>query len=216
MTRFTSGLCLGMVLALATVAEAKTVSIDYTGATPVSMGLTQVNTAQTKDGTTIIAQRGGKNVAMTGNSATNHYLYLAIDPAFKTGLKSVWLTVTYFDEGTDGFQVQYDANADAHTATNDPAMRSKFNQKAFTHQTWHLTDFKLAGGEEGGADLRIDDMMHGPEFIATVTVSDEDPNFVHFPYAVTPITIDGKIDPGEWDGAYTVKLDRAQYDAAND
>lgn len=101
MTRFTSGTCLGMVLALASVAEAKTVSIDFTGASPVSQGLTQVSNAQTKDGTTIIAQRGGKNVAMTGNSATNRYLYLAIDPAFKTGLKSVWLTVVYFDEGKD-------------------------------------------------------------------------------------------------------------------
>jgi hypothetical protein len=209
MTRFTSGICLGLVLALASFAEAKTVSIDYTGASPVSQGLTQVNTAQTKDGTTIIAQRGGKNVAMTGNSATNHYLYLAIDPAFKQGLKSAWLTVTYFDEGTDGFQIQYEGNADAH-ATADPATRTKFNQKGFTHQTWHLTDFKLAGGEEGGADLRIDDMMDGPELIATVTVSDADPDFVHFPYAVKPIIIDGKIDPGEWDGAYVVKLDRPE------
>src|SRR5258707_1614526 len=125
MTRFTSGICLGLILALASIAEAKTVSIDYTGASPVSQGLTQVNTDQTKDGTTIIAQRGGKNVAMTGNSATNHYLYLAIDPAFKPGLKSVWLTVTYFDEGTDGFQVQYDANADAHTTAASPATRVK-------------------------------------------------------------------------------------------
>src|SRR5712691_8171754 len=215
MTRFTSGLSLGLILALASLAEAKTVSIDFTGASPVSQSLTQVNNAQTKDGATVIAQRGGKNVAMTGNSATNRYLYLAIDPAFKQGLKSAWLTVTYFDEGTDGFQLQYDANADAH-ATADPATRTKFNQKMFTRQTWHLTDFKLAGGEEGGADLRIDDTMDGPEFIATVTVSDEDPDFVHFPYAVNPITIDGKIDPGEWEGAYTVKLDRAQYDLAND
>ena len=67
MTRFTPGITLGLILALTSIAEAKTVSIDYTGASPVSMGLTQVSNAQTKDGTTVIAQRGGKNVAMTGN-----------------------------------------------------------------------------------------------------------------------------------------------------
>ena len=108
MTRLTSGISLGMILALASVAEGKTVSIDFTGASPVAQGLTQVNNAQAKDGATVIAQRGGKNVAMTGNSDSNHYLYLAIDSAFKPGLKSVWLTVEYCEEGTDGFQVEYD------------------------------------------------------------------------------------------------------------
>jgi hypothetical protein len=48
-----------------------------------------------------------------------------------------------------------------------------------------------------------------------VTVSDADPDFVHFPYAVNKITIDGKADAGEWDGAYTVKLDQAQQDENN-
>jgi hypothetical protein len=213
MTRFTFGLSLGLLLARAGIAEAKSVSIDFTGASPVSQGLIQVNNAQTRDGATVIAQRGGKNVAMTGNGNANHYLYLAIDPAFKQGLRHVWLSVEYFDEGTDGFQVEYDAQGDPYAGVRSPNPRSKFDTREFTRQTWHLADFpKLAGREKGGADLRIDDAKDGPEFIATVTVSDEDPEFVHFPYAVNKITIDGKIDPGEWDGAYTVKLDRAQYD----
>src|SRR5438552_3885490 len=135
MTRFTLGLSLGLILALASLAEAKTVSIDFTGASSVSNGLTQVNNAQTKDGATVIAKKTdkngvSKNVAMTGNTDANRYLYLAIDPAFKQGLKSVWLTVEYFDEGTKGtddFQVQYDANADAHTQANSPATRKKFD-----------------------------------------------------------------------------------------
>jgi hypothetical protein len=197
------------------MAEAKTVSIDFTGPSPVSQGLTLVSNDQTRDGAATIGQRGGMNVALTGNSDTNHYLYLGIDPAFKQGLKSVWLTVEYFDQGTDGFQVQYDANSDAHAATKDPPSRVKFDTKQFVHQTWHLTDFKLAGSEEGGADLRIDDMTDGAEAIAKVTISDVDPDFVHFPYAVNKITIDGKADPAEWDGAYTVTLDKAIYDAAN-
>jgi Carbohydrate family 9 binding domain-like len=213
MIRVTSGICLGLILALASIAEAKTVSIDFTGVTPVEQGLKQVNTSAGSDGVTTIVQRRGKNVAMTGNRDTNRYLYLQIDPAFKQRLQHLWLTVVYFEEGTDSFHVEYDAQQDAHTEAANPNSRLKFNTNEFSRQTWHLTGFKLAGRQEGGADLRIDDEMDGPEFIASVTVSDEDPDFVHFPYAVNPITVDGKIDPGEWDGAYTVTLDRARYDA---
>lgn len=104
MARFMSGISLGLILALASIAEAKTVSIDFTGASPISQGLKQGNSEPNKDGATTVVQRGGKNVAATGNKDTNRYLYLQIDPAFKQGLQHVWLTVEYFDEGNDGFQ----------------------------------------------------------------------------------------------------------------
>jgi hypothetical protein len=127
--------------------------------------------------------------------------------------------VEYFDEGKDGFKVEYDGQDDPHTAAifryTNPA-RPKFDTKVFTHQTWHLTKFKLEGGQEGGADLRIDDRggddIDGPEFISKVTVSDEDPDFAHIPYAVNKITIDGVANPDEWDGAYTVVLNKAEQD----
>src|SRR5437868_14284587 len=106
MARFLSALSAGLILALAGVAEAKTVSIDFTGASPVSQGLKQVNSERDKDGATTIAQRGGVNVAMTGNTDASRYLYLQIDPAFKQDLKSVWVTVEYFYEGKDGFRIE--------------------------------------------------------------------------------------------------------------
>jgi hypothetical protein len=219
MTRITSGIALGMLLALAGIAEAKSVSIDFTGDSPVSQGLTQVNKEADKDGDTTIAQRGGKNVAATGNTDQSRYLYLAIDPAFKQDLKTAWVTVEYFDEGTGGFKVEYDSQDDPHTAATlgDTTARTKHDTKTFTRQTWHLTNIKLAGGQEGGADLRINDRAgddpDGAEYIAKVTVSDEDPDFVRFPYAVNKITIDGVANPAEWDGAHIVTLDRAQFGA---
>jgi hypothetical protein len=219
MMRVTSGLALFLILVLTGSSSAKTVSIDFTGASPVSQGLKQVNSEPDKDGATTIVQRGGKNVAMTGNSDTQRYLYLQIDPAFKQGLKSVWFTVEYFDEGKDAFQVQYDGQEDAHTTAASPPRRTKFDTKQFTQQTWHLTGFKLGGGQAGGADLRIDDRgsddVDGAEFIAKVTLSDEDPDFIHFPYAVNKIVIDGNATAAEWDGAHTYTLDRAQYDENN-
>src|SRR6266511_2381640 len=91
--RITSGIALGMLLAVAGIAEAKTVSIDFTGAAPDSQGLTQVNKEQDKDGATTVVQRGGKNVATTGNTDKSRYLYLKIDdPTFKQDLKTAWVT----------------------------------------------------------------------------------------------------------------------------
>lgn len=210
------GLSLGLVLGLTTSAQAKSVSIDFTGDTPVSQGLRQVNNEPGKDGVTTIVQRGGKNVAMTGNTNAARYLYLAIDPSFKENLTSVWVTVEYFDEGRGGFKLEYDGPDGPTTLAVRPPQRWKFDSRAFQRQVWHLVEPNLKGGMEGGADLRIDDRggdnPDGAEFIARVIVSDEDPDFVRFPYAVNKITIDGKVDAGEWDGAYTVTLDRPHQD----
>jgi hypothetical protein len=202
----------GLILGLTAVAHAaKSVSIDFTGDQPVAQGLKQVNNSAGSDGVTTIVKRGGKNVAQTGGTDAASNLYLQIDPAFKTDLKSVWVTVEYFDEGKDNFQLQYDGQDDPLTSER-PDPRQKFDSQQFARQVWHLVGFKLAGGQAGGADLRINDGADGPEFIAKVTVSDEDPDFIHFPYAVNKITIDGKKDAAEWDGAYSVTLDRPQQD----
>jgi hypothetical protein len=177
----------------------------------VSQGLRQVNNSAGSDGVTTIAKRGDMNVAQTGGSDSAQHLYLAIDPAFKEGLKSVWVAVEYFDVGTDAFRLEYDGQDDPYTSER-PDPRGKFDSQQLTRQVWHLVGFKLAGGQEGGADLRIADQADGPEFIARVTVSDEDPEFIRFPYAVNKITIDGKKDAAEWDGAYSVTLDKPQFD----
>lgn len=211
MKRAVIGISLGLLLGLTGVAQARSVSIDFTGDTVVAQGLRQVNNSAGSDGVTTIAQRGGKNVAQTGGDGSSQFLYLAIDPAFKEGLKSVWVTVEYFDQGTDTLKLEYDGQDDPYS-TERPDPRGKFDSQQFTRQVWHLVGFKLAGGQEDGADLRISDEADGPEFIARVTVSDEDPDFIRFPYAVNKITIDGKVDAGEWDGAYSVTLDKPQYD----
>jgi cellulose/xylan binding protein with CBM9 domain len=217
MRRFAVGFSLAVMLAAGSGVQAKQVSIDFTGDTPVSQGLKQVNDRASADGVTTIVKRGGKNVAATGGTDAARYLYLAIDPAFKQGLKSVWVTVDYFDEGKGGFKLQYDGPDGAETTAYDPSELLKFDSQAFQRQVWHLEEPNLQGGMADGADLRIDDRgaddPDGPEFIAKVTVSDEDPYFTHFPYAVNKITIDGKKDDPEWAGAVQVTLDRPQQDA---
>jgi Carbohydrate family 9 binding domain-like len=217
MKRVAVGLVLGLALAACGSAGAKQAVIDFTGDTPVANGLKQVNNSAGSDGVTQIMKKGDKNVACTGGTDQARYLYLALDPAFKTGLKSVWVTVEYFDEGKGGFKLQYDGQDDAHQTAADPPTGLNFDTQQFQHQTWHIVGFKLQGGQEGGADIRLDDRAgddrDGALCVSKVTVSDEDPDFTRFPYAVNKIAIDGKVDAGEWDNAYKVTLDRAQQDA---
>jgi len=117
MKRVAGGLVLGLALAVSGSASAKQVSIDFTGGTVVANGIRQVNNSAGSDGVTQIVQKGGKNVAATGGTDAARYLYFALDSGFKTGLKSVWITVEYFDEGKGGFKVQYDGQDDPFRAT---------------------------------------------------------------------------------------------------
>src|SRR5205823_9832345 len=125
-------------LAAGGMSHANTAVIDFTGAAPVASGVKQVNSERDKDGAVTIVQRGGKNVAQTGNTDTDHYLYLALDPAFKQGLKSVWVQVEYFDEGKGTFSLQFDGQDDPETTASGPSPRTKFDTQQFRKQTWHL------------------------------------------------------------------------------
>jgi len=210
------GASAALLLGLAGAAHANAVWIDFTGPRVLSQGLTQLNNATGSDGQTSIVKVGGVNAAKTGGTDAARYLYLRIAPVFKANLKSVWVTVDYFDQGTNGFRLQYDGTSST-TAASRPAVRYKYNTMGFTSQTWHLTAFKLKGGETGGADLRINDRAadgaaDGEEYIAHVIVSDTDPQFSYFPYAGKKPTIDGKIDAGEWDDAAGVSLDSLRQD----
>jgi hypothetical protein len=211
------GAALGLALAACGNANAKQVVIDFTGATPVSTGITQVNNSAGSDGVTQTEKKGTTNVAATGGTDQARYMYLALDPAFKQGLKSVWITVEYFDEGKGGFRVQYDGQDDAYQTASDPPIGLNFDTQVIQKQTWHLVNFKLSGGQQGGADIRLDDRAgddkDGPLYVAKVTVSDTDPDFSPIPYAVTKIVVDGKIDGAEWENAYKATVDRPQHDA---
>jgi hypothetical protein len=205
----------GLVLGLTAIAHAKTVSIDFTGDQPAAQGLTQVNNSAGNDGVTTIAKKGGKNVACTGGTDASRYLYLSTGGAFKDA-KSVWVVVEYFDEGTGGARLQFQSQNDPNEYAGGPAQIWHHDTQQFQTATWHLIAPMLVGGMTGGADLRLDDRegddADGALCVAKVTVSDEDPYFTTFPYAAKAPVIDGKVDGTEWDGAYTVVLDRPQQD----
>jgi Carbohydrate family 9 binding domain-like len=217
MRRFAMAVSAALLLGVAGAAQANSVWIDYTGPRVVSQGLTQVNTSRSGDALTQIVRRGDRNTARTGGTDAVQFAYYKISPAFKANLQSVWVTVEYYDDGLGGFRLQYDGQSSA-TDVSGPGVRYKYDTGYFLTQTWHLTGFKLQGGQDGGADFRINDRatdstVDGPEYIASVTVSDVDPYFTYFPYATTKPTVDGKVAAGEWDEAGFMTLDAPWYDA---
>jgi hypothetical protein len=122
MKRVAVGLVLGLVLAACGSAGAKQAVIDFTGDTPVATSIKQVNNSAGSDGVTQTMKKGDKNVACTGGTDQARYLYLALDPAFKTGLKSVWVTVEYFDEGKG-------ASSFSMTARTTPTRRRRTHRR---------------------------------------------------------------------------------------
>src|SRR5207248_102617 len=133
MKRFGVGAFVALLLGLAGAAHANEVFIDFTGSHVVSHGLTQVNSSRTGDGFTRIVQRAGMNLAKTGGTDAARYLRLKISPAFKANLKSAWVTVTYEEDGTDGFRLEYDGTSSS-TATVGPSPRLKYDSEALVSQ----------------------------------------------------------------------------------
>jgi hypothetical protein len=215
MKRIAVGLILGLAVAACGVASAKEVVIDFTGDTVVSNGLKQVNNSAGSDGVTTILKKGGKNVACTGGNDAGRYMYLATEGAFKDAT-NVWVTVEFFDEGLGGARLQFQSAAATDEYAIRPAQIWGHDTQQFQKITWHLVEPALAGGMDGGADIRLDDRAgddaDGPLCVAKVTISDTDPNFTTFPYAAKAPVIDGAVATDEWKGAHTVVLDSPHQD----
>ncbi|MCK7461621.1 MAG: hypothetical protein MZU84_05950 [Sphingobacterium sp.] len=66
----------------------------------------------------------------------------------------VWVTVEYYDGGTDHWQLEYDGAAGAYTAVTAVSLQ---NTGQWRRATFHLTDAYFGGRQNGGADLRLSD-----------------------------------------------------------
>lgn len=217
MKGYISVLCLSLLLGGARVAGAATAVIDFTDPTKAS----NVKLVANADGkVTDVTVAGVKAVQTSGKGGTAGYLYLDVQNDLFKNSKAVWVRVDYYDQGTDGFRLEYDstgtAAADAFKAAF-PNPRKKFDTRVWTQQTFALAEFGLKGRQPGGSDVRINDLGDGPEIISKVTITDQDPDRVQFPRnnPANPIVIDGVKKAGEWDGAFSVTLDRAAQDVAN-
>ncbi len=167
-------------------------------------------------GFTTVVKEAGVNARSTTPPADKdgQYLYFQVKPSFigtPGAVSDLYITVRYFDSGTDTFQVEYDAttgdvdvddpDADYHrvagtTGALDVVHKTDTGQW-LTH-IFHLTDVYFGQRQEGSADFRIDDNADGPETIAGVIVGKTNPIKLNIPQVSTPPTLDGKLDEEYW------------------
>ena len=185
-------------------------------------------------GATTVVTAGGSEARSTAPPAgkTGQFMYFATDPAFANNgsVSNLWVTVEYFDEGTNSFRLEYDAQPDPNNINPDTDSLTvasggrifTYDSKQWLSHTFVLHDVYFGKRQPGGSDFRIDDWTiddtgtpvdgEGPQIVRKVTVSKTQPTAFHIKYASTPITIDGNLDEPVWQSAQTFLLNRAAQD----
>jgi hypothetical protein len=109
------------------------------------------------DGAWLVTTLAGREAAYPDvtTTPTSHFIYLDVNNAFAHATPSdVWVTVEYFDGGTDQWSLQYDSVSDPYAPSESVILQ---NTGQWKRHTFHLTDAYLGGREAGGADLRLAD-----------------------------------------------------------
>lgn len=179
-----------------------TVSIVL-GATNKESGIKLLNT----DETTVV-KKGGRE----GREGSIFYFDVDKTFAFEGSVKTLFVTVKYFDEGTDRVELHYDAhnpenpdpslddpdkdiNRDPETATR-PLVR--FDTKTWVQHTFTLSDVWFGNRQEKGADFSVVGGEGSTITISEVIVTKKTPIELQIPYADQPPKIDGILDEPLW------------------
>ncbi|NLE76123.1 MAG: DNRLRE domain-containing protein, partial [Chloroflexi bacterium] len=109
-------------------------------------------------------------VSVRTDSATdNHYLYFRVDDRWAySATQSVTVTVWYFDEGTDAFDLEYDAGAE--DAYHSAGAHTKTGANTWLAKEWVLTDAVFGNNQDGGYDLRLFNMGDGDDTFHMVEI----------------------------------------------
>ncbi|MHC1766936.1 MAG: sugar-binding protein [Verrucomicrobiia bacterium] len=211
------------------------------GQDTVSIKLAQVNTEtglflrEPDGGATTVVTKGGSAGRSTAPPAdqVGGYMYFATDPAFANegSVDTLFVTVEYFDEGTDQFRLEYDAqpdpdfpnpDADAYTGAQAGAAIAKYDTRKWVTYQFRLANTYFGKRQLGEADFRINDLTldvngfpvegEAPEVIRTVVVSKTEPIPLHIKFAATPVKVDGVLDDAAWKDAQPFRVDSAIQD----
>ncbi|MFH1084336.1 MAG: DNRLRE domain-containing protein, partial [Chloroflexota bacterium] len=108
-------------------------------------------------------------IARRTNQPGNPYMFFNVDDRFVYGgPRTVYITVTYLDRGTDQWRLIYDA---ASNANKTAGTITKTNTGTWKKKVFVLTDAYLGNRQTGGADFYLDCMGDGNEYIHMVDVS---------------------------------------------
>ncbi|MCU0485317.1 MAG: DUF5010 domain-containing protein [Anaerolineales bacterium] len=128
--------------------------LDF-GARPYQQGLQSA--FNFPDGAWLVTTLAGREAVYPDatTTPTSNYIYLDVNNAFAHATPGeVWVTVEYFDGGTDQWALNYDSISDPYTWTEAVTLQ---NTGQWKRHTFHLTDAYFGGREAGGADLRLSD-----------------------------------------------------------
>jgi len=128
--------------------------LDF-GAYPYPQGLRPA--FNLPDGAWLVTMLAGREAVYPDASTTptSNYIYLDVNNAFAHATPSeVWVTVEYFDGGTDQWALNYDGVSDPYTWTEFVTLQ---NTGQWKRHTFHLTDAYFGGRQAVGVDLRLSD-----------------------------------------------------------
>ena len=109
----------------------------------------------------ILTGMQGWTTRRTDHATGNDYMYLQVDPGYVAA--SAYITVTYFDHGSDSWQLEY-KNAGGATQTR---VVNKSNSNSWLKAGFTISDIRL-NGDFSGNDFRIYNMGNGDEYIHMV------------------------------------------------
>ena len=119
----------------------------------------------------------GRYTRRTDQASGNPYMFLNVDDGYiNGGTNHVTITVTYFDQGTDTWELQYDSTT---SSTKSAGVVSKTNSGTWKKRTFDIADARFAnrqpgGGKYSGSDFRIWSRGDGDELIHYVQVISQD------------------------------------------
>lgn len=109
------------------------------------------------DGAWLVTMLAGREAAYPDvtTTPTSHFIYLDVHNDFAYATPGeVWVTIEYFDGGTDQWSFQYDSVNDPYASSESVMLQ---NTGQWKRHTFHLTDAYFGGREAGAADLRLAD-----------------------------------------------------------
>ncbi|MBC7257980.1 MAG: DNRLRE domain-containing protein [Chloroflexi bacterium] len=104
----------------------------------------------------------------TDAASGNPYMFFKVDDGYLYNTnQTVTVTVTYFDRGTDRWELFYDST----TGQRSGGSVSKTNSLTWKKATFVLPNARFANGLDGGSDFYIDGRSDGDEYIHFVDVT---------------------------------------------
>ena len=111
----------------------------------------------------------GRYTRRTDQATGNHSMYFDIDDRYIAGIAArAAITVTYFDQGTDRWELRYDA---VDNPDKTAGAITKTNSQTWKKASFSLTDAYFSGRQSGNTDFRIWSAGDGDETIHFVDVS---------------------------------------------